>query len=330
MPANLTPDYLAAEARFREADTIEDKLAALDEMYATIPKHKGTDKLQGDIKRRISKLRDKEKQAAKRGKRPDEFHIVKHGAGQVVLLGPPNSGKSAIVSRLTGAGPEVADYPFTTRRPVPGMVEFEDVSVQLVDSPPISAEHMQRGVISLARNADSIALVLDASDDAILDRIEEITQELSKSRTVLVGQLSSRSDYPVGIMAKPTFVVANKIDLENSRRNLDVLREFYLGEFVIHPVSTETGEGLEELRHTIFDSLEIIRVYTKIPGKPPDRDKPFTLKKGSTLLDFAAVVHKDFVRSLRFAKAWGKNTLPGAQIGRDHVLEDGDVIELHA
>ena len=330
MPANLTPDYLAAEARFREADTTEDKLAALDEMYATIPKHKGTEKLQADIKRRISKLREKEKQAAKRSKRPDEFHVVKQGAGQVVLLGPPNSGKSAIVDRLTGAAPEVADYPFTTRRPMPGMMEFEDISVQLVDVPPVSADYMARGVISLARNADSIALVLDASDDAILDHIEQISQELSKSKAVLVGEFSSRSDYPVGTVRKPTLVVANKIDLENSEGNLDVLREAYSDEFVVHGVSTETGEGLEELRRVIFDSLDIVRVYTKVPGKPPDRDKPFTIKKGSTLLDFAAVVHKDFVRSLRSAKAWGKNTLPGAQIGRDHVLEDGDVVELHA
>ena len=330
MPANLTPDYLSAEKRFRQAETTEDKLAALDEMYATIPKHKGTEKLQADIKRRISKLRDKEKQLSKKGRRRDEFHVVKQGAGQIVLLGPPNSGKSAIVDRLTAAEPEVADYPFTTRIPMPGMVQFEGISIQLVDAPPVSAEYMERQVIGLARNADSIALVLDASDNAILDHIEIIVEELAKSRTVLIGELAQPRDYPAGTLTRPAFIIANKVDLHDASQNLEVLREFYADEFIIHTASAETGEGIEQLRRRMFDSLGIIRVYTKIPGKPPDRDKPFTLRKGSTLIDFAAVVHKDFASSLRFARAWGANTLPGAQVGRDHVLEDQDVVELHA
>ena len=330
MPANLTPDYLSAEKRFRQAETTEDKLAALDEMYATIPKHKGTEKLQADIKRRISKLRDKEKQLSKKGKRHDEFRVVKQGAGQIVLLGPPNSGKSAIVARLTAAEPQVADYPFTTRVPMPAMVEFEDISIQLVDAPPVSTEYMERQVIGLARNADSIALVLDASDDAMLDHIEMISEELSKSRTAIAGELAPSRDYPAATVVKPAFIIANKVDLQSASENLEVLREVYGDEFIIHTASAETGEGIEQLRRRMFDSLGIIRVYTKIPGKPPDRDKPFTLTKGSTLIDFAATVHKHFANSLRFAKAWGTNTLPGAQIGRDHILEDRDVVELHA
>lgn len=330
MPANLTPDYLAAEARFRAAETDEDKLAALDEMYATIPKHKGTEKLRADIKRRMSKLRDKERQAAKRGKRPDEFHVVKQGAGQVVLAGPPNSGKSTLLGRLTAAAPEIADYPFTTRVPMPGMMEYEDVLVQLVDTPPISTDHMERGVISLVRTADAAALVLDASDDGLLDRIEEIRGELAKSRTTLVGRRGEEDEQRPGIIGKPAFVVANKADLPDAGDNLAVLREFYEDEFGILAVSALTGIGLEALRRAVFEVLGIIRVYTKVPGKPPDMERPFTLKKGSTLLDFAAVVHKDFVHRLRLARAWGKDVLEGAQIGRDHVLQDGYVVELHA
>ncbi len=330
MPANLTPDYLAAEARFRAAETNEEKLAALDEMYATIPKHKGTEKLRADIKRRISKLREKEKQSAKKGKHHDEFHVVKQGAGQVVLLGPPNSGKSTLLARFTAAEPEIADYPFTTRGALPGMMQFEDISIQLVDLPPISSEYLERGVVSLARNADSVALVIDASDDALLDKMEEVRHELSVSRAVLIGERSPEVDYPVGVAVLPTVIVANKIDLPGADDNVNVLREFYSDEFVIRPVSAATGEGIEDLRRALFDSLGIIRVYTKLPGKPPDREKPFTLKKGSTLLDFAAVVHKDFVRRLRMARAWGSNVLDGAQIGKDHVLEDGYVVELHA
>jgi len=329
MPANLTPDYLAAEARFREAETTEDKLAALDEMYATIPKHKGTEKLRADIKRRISKLREKEKQSG-RHKRPDEFHVVKQGAGQVVLIGPPNSGKSSILARLTSAAPEVADYPFTTRRPMPGMMEFEDIMIQLVDCPPISGEATERGVIGLVRGADAAALVLDASDDSLLDHIEETRDELSKSKAVLVGKVGGAEDQTVGTAVRPALIVAGKIDCSGAAQNLEVLREFYSDEFDILPVSAKTGDGLEDLRSGLFRLLGIIRVYTKVPGKPPDMSKPFTLRKGSTLLDFAAVVHKDFVHSLRFAKAWGKGTLDGAQVGRDHVLEDGDVVEMHA
>jgi ribosome-interacting GTPase 1 len=329
MPANLTPDYLAAEARFREAVTTEEKLAALDEMYATIPKHKGTEKLRADIKRRISKLRERDKQAGKKGKRFDEFHVEKQGAGQIVLLGPPNAGRSTLLSRLTLAEPEVGDYPYTTRVPMPGMMEFEDVLVQLVDTPPIDGEHTEGGLISLARGADAVAIVLDASDNELLDEIEEIRQETAKSRTVLVGLGSHEADSGAGAVTRSTLVIANKIDLPGASDNFDVLEEVYGSEFGIYPISALTGEGLERLRQALFDLLGIIRVYTKVPGKPPDRDRPFTIKKGSTLMDFAADVHKDFVRHLRFARAWGRHHLDGAQIGRDHVLEDGDVVELH-
>lgn len=329
MPANLTPDYLAAEARFREAVTIEEKLAALDEMYATIPKHKGTEHMRADIKRRISKLRSKAQQSTKRGKRFDEFHVEKQGAGQVVLLGPPNSGRSTLLARLTSAEPQIADYPYTTRSPMPGMMEFEDISIQLVDTPPMFGEHTEGGIISLARNSDAVALVLDASDNAVLDEIEDIRAQTAKSRTILAGARSPDVDLPAGAVLRRALIVANKIDLAGAQDNLEVLEEFYSGEVDIVPVSAATGRGLEELRRAMFDLLGIVRVYTKIPGKPPDLDKPFTLRKGSTLIDFAAAVHKDFVRKLRFARAWGKNHLDGAQIGRDHVLEDGDVVELH-
>lgn len=330
MPANLTPDYLEAEARFRAAETNEDKLAALEEMYATIPKHKGTEKLQADIKRRISRLRDKEKQAAKKGKRHDEFHVVKQGAGQVALIGPPNSGKSSLLARFTAAEPEIADYPFTTRKPLPGMMEYQDVLVQLIDTPPISAEYMERGVVSLARNSDSVAIVVSASDGSLLDRIEQIREQMMLSRTALAGELAPEREYPPGTVVLPAFIAANKIDEPGAEDNAAVLREFYGDEFVIQEVSARTGQGIEDLRQRIFDSIGIIRVYTKAPGKPPDLQRPFTLRKGSTLLDFAAVVHKDFVCSLRFARAWGKDVLDGAQIGRDHVLQDGYVVELHA
>jgi uncharacterized protein len=329
MPANLTPDYLAAEARFRAAQTDEEKLEALEEMYALIPKHKGTDHLQGDIKRRISKLRNKEKLAPKRGKRIDEFHVPKEGAGQVALIGPPNSGKSSLLARLTSASPIVADYPGATRFPLPGMMEYEDILIQLVDTPPIVAESTERSLTAMVRAADAALIVLDASDDVLLDHLELVRDEMAKSRTVLCGEEAAR-ETAVGTIALRSIVAANKIDLPAAEENLAVLQEFYGDEFAIQPVSAATGHGLEELRKALFDLLGIVRVYTKMPGKPPDKQKPYTLKRGSTLNDLAAVIHHDFVARLRFAKAWGKNVLDGAQIGRDHVLEDGYIVELHA
>lgn len=326
MPANLTPGYLAAEAKYRSAETNEEKLDALEEMYATIPKHKGTEKLQADIKRRMSKLRDKEKQAAKQGKKTDLFHVIRQGAGQIVLVGPPNSGKSTIVAMLTSAETEMDECPFSTRAPAPGMMHYEDIQIQLIDTPSISSEHYESGVIGLVRNADAIAVVLDCSDDALLDQFEDIREEMSNSRM----SIASKPIYsPSGTIVRPAFVVANKVDISGSEANLDVLRDVYGDEFIIQPVSAETGEGLENLKQAMFESLHIIRIYSKIPGKPADMSKPFTIRKGSTLLDFAALVHKDFINSLSYARVWGKSTLDGAHIGKDHVLNDGDVVELH-
>lgn len=328
MPANLTPDYLAAEGRFRAAKTDEEKLEALEEMLALIPKHKGTDHLQGDIKRRISKLRTKEKQATKRGKRIDEFHVPKEGAGQIAIVGPANSGKSSLLARLTSANPIIAGYPGATRIPLPGMMEYNDILIQLVDTPPIVADATERPLTAMVRASDAALIVLDASDDALLDHFETVRTEMAKSRTLLYTD-ETAPEIPVGTIALRVTVAANKIDLPSAEDNLAVLQEFYGDEFVIHQVSTMTGEGLEELRKALFDLLGIVRVYTKQPGKPPDTQRPFTLKRGSTLTDLAAAVHQDFVKRLRFARAWGKNILDGAQIGRDHVLEDGYIVELH-
>ncbi|MDH7602353.1 MAG: 50S ribosome-binding GTPase [Armatimonadota bacterium] len=330
MPANLTPDFLAAQEKYREAKTIEEKIAALEEMYATLPKHKGTEKLQADIKSRLSKLRNKEKQEGKRSKRYDEFYVPRHGAGQIALVGPPNSGKSSLLARLTAAHPEIAEYPYTTRIPTPGMMEFEDIMIQLVDTPPITLGCGDRSVISLARNADAIALVLDASDADVLDHIDGLINDMGKSRVKLTGSREPADIYEAGTVSRRTLLVANKVDIPDAQVNIDVLVELYGEQFTVQPVSAVTGEGLEDLRRALFDTLGIIRVYAKQPGKPPDLEKPFTLEAGSTLMDFAAAVHKDFVRKLRMAKAWGRDIPDGAQIARDHVLQDGYIVELHA
>jgi len=325
MPANLTPEYLEAEQRFKSAKTTEEKIVALEEMFATIPRHKGTEKLQADIKRRLSKLRTTQE------KRPTSrlgliHRVEKEGAGQVALVGPPNSGKSMLVRRLTHATPEVADYPFTTRVPLPGMMAYEDIQIQLVDLPPAHPDFPESWLYQIIRNADAALLVVDLSDPDLLEDVETTLGELVKAKTYL-GR-AAPPDSP-GWLAKPTLLVANKLDESGAAESLKVLEDLYAERFAILPVSAETGDGLDNFRRSLFDLLGLIRVYTKLPGKKADLTAPYVLKRGSRLIDLAAHVHKDFLTQLKFARLWGHGRFEGQMVHRDHVLADKDVVELH-
>lgn len=328
MPANLTPQYLAAEQRFREAKTTQEKLDALEEMMAVIPKHKGTEHMRADIKRRIAKLRDKEK-TSKGVKKAYEFHVEKEGAAQIAVIGPPNSGKSLLLKHFTAAEPEVADYPFTTRVPLPGMMEYEDIQIQLVDTPPVTADYFETWMAGIVRNADGVLLVVDLTSPDLIEGIEDLREQLLRSKIRLKGYSEPEGDFPYGMVIVSTLITANKADAPGAAQSLEILNELYGDEFPIAAVSVLTGKGMEDLKRRIYDLAQIIRVYTKIPGKPPDKNRPFTLKRGSTLLDLASAVHKDFVANLRFARAWGVNKPDGAMISRDQALEDGDIVELH-
>lgn len=319
---------MEADAKYRAAETVQDKLAALEEMLAVIPKHKGTEKMQADIKKRIAKLRQKEKSSAP-SKKGLENQVHKEGAGQIAVAGPPNSGKSLLVSKLTAADPVVADYPFSTRIPLPGMMEYEDILIQLVDCPPIEHEVSEPWVASLIRNADAAVIVLDASTGAIFGDIENIKSELLKSKIQLVRPGESAGSSPSGMAYRSAIIAANKVDISGSEDNLEAFRELYESDLPIVPISAKTGEGLEELKESIWQLLGVVRVYTKIPGKHPDYESPFTLKRGSTVADLATMVHNEFAKKLRFARAWGKNKPDAAMVGWDHELEDKDVIELH-
>src|SRR5208282_2682718 len=184
MPANLTPDYLEAERRFKSAKTSQEKIDALEEMMATIPRHKGTEKMQAELRRRLSKLR------AEQHRRPvsriDIIHRVeKEGAGQVAMVGPPNAGKSLLVRRLTHALPEVADYPFTTRIPLPGIMPFEDVQIQLVDLPPVHPDFPESWLYKIIRNADAVLLVADLSDPDLLEDLETTLGQVVNAKVQL-------------------------------------------------------------------------------------------------------------------------------------------------
>ena len=328
MPANLSPDYLAAEKRYKAAKTPAERVAAVEEMLATIPKHKGTEKMQADLKRRLSKLRGEAHKKGGAAHAAPVYQVEKEGAGQIALAGPPNSGKSLLVRRLTHALPEVADYPYTTRLPTPGMMRFEEIQFQLVDLPPVSADAMESWLPQAVRQADAVALVVDLASDDVLEQVEA-TRALLEAHKVELGTPPSEGNLPPGVAVRRTLVAGNKLDLPGAPGNLAVLRELLGGRFPIVAFSAETAEGLDGFRRAVFDLMEVIRVYTKVPGKKADMGAPYVLPRSATALDAARHVHKDFASQLRFARVWGHGKFEGQMVHRDYCLEDGDIIEFH-
>ncbi len=327
MPANLPPDYHTAEQRFREAKTTADKIAALEEMLRIMPKHKGTDRLQGDIKARIAKLR--KQPAAKGARRSFSYTVRREGAGQVALVGPANTGKSSLVGLLTKARPEVADYPFTTREPVPGMMPFENIAIQLVDLPPLSAEFVEPWLYDVIRHGDLLWIVLDGR--LPLEQFQETDRLLREGRITIYPPGSYRPpDEPPPARSMRALLVITGLDREGVPDNVTVLDEILERRWPIVAVSPPKGSGLEDLRRKTFEALEILRVYTKQPGKPPDLDRPFTLARGSTVSDLAAQIHKDLLANFRFARVWGQGVFDGQTVQREHVLAEGNVVEIHA
>lgn len=329
MPANLTPQYLAAEERYKQAKDDREKMKALKEMLAYIPKHKGTEKLQADIKRKIARLKDEMDVKKTKGGHRFSYSVEREGAAQVVVVGPPNVGKSHLISNLTDTKLEVADYPYTTRIFQPAMMQYEDIQIQLVDLPPISEEFMENWVSSIIRIADMMIIVIDTSRDDLLEQIETTLSILERFKIKAEGLISDESLDPIHWSRLKTLLIANKLDLPGAQDNFSILEEFYQGKFKLIPVSALAKTNLEVVREKIVQSLQIIRVYSKRPGHEADFDRPFTFQKGTTLLDFSKTVHKDFAEKLKFARVWGNNVFDGQRINKDYVLQDKDIIELH-
>jgi ribosome-interacting GTPase 1 len=329
MPANLPPQYHKVEDEYRRASTPAERLEKLRELYRLLPKHKGTEKLQSDLKQKMSRLRD-ELEGGKTGSRKGGVsrRVPHEGAGQVVLVGPPNSGKSSLLAALTKARPEIAAYPFTTRAAQPGIMMWQDVPVQLVDLPPVSQEFLEPWVPSIIRSADAALLVADLSSDDLVDALEATLHRLVETHTELVGSLPYDVD-DESIRHLKSVLVANKLDTAGAAERLEIVREWMESRFPIVAVSAVTGEGLESLRDAAYHLLGVFRVYTKVPGQPADRSRPFTLPHGSTVLDLAREIHRDFEHSLKFARIWGSGVFEGQTVKRDHELQDGDVVELH-
>ena len=323
MPANLPPQYKKAEESYRQAKTVSEKVAALEEMLALIPKHKGTEHVQGDLKSRLAKLRAAGEQ--KKGKSgPDPFHVPKHGAGQIAVVGTPNAGKSALIAAATGAPVKVADYPFSTHTPTPAMMPFEDIQIQLLDLPPVTADGMVTGMMGTLRNADAIVVCLDLAADDLLEQAEICFETMA-----MRGLVPEGPDVPEGGEAKSMLVVGTKIDVEGAQENLDVFLELRPDLSGLLATSAREKTGLAEFAERCFEMLDVVRIYSKEPGKDPDFEAPFTLARGSVVLDMARAVHGEIAQSLKYARIWGSGKFDGQPVQQDHILVDKDIIELH-
>jgi ribosome-interacting GTPase 1 len=327
MPANLPPQYYDAEKRYRAARTPEDKIEALETMMAIMPRHKGTDHLYGDLRRRIAKLQEEAERKAATSR--TSFYIRKEGAGQVTLVGLPNAGKSQLLSAVTDALPEIADYPFTTKSPTIGMMKFENIQIQMVDTPAITGRDSRVWLNNVARNADLIAIVVDLSKSPV-EQTELTLRELESIGIVPVTNVSNMSPEDlIGKRPRRMLIIGNKIDLDSSDTSWHQLKSRYSSRFPILAVSATSGNNLSDLKISIFQALEIIRVHTKSPGQKPDLTDPIILKTGSTVKNAAEDVHKDFKAKLKYAVVWGSGKFDGQRVSQDHVLQDNDIIELH-
>lgn len=293
MPINAGPEYFKAEERYLSAKTREEKIAALEEMIRKLPKHKGTQKLLGQLKKRLAKLK---KESSVRATAKPKFIIRKEGAAQVCIISVTNSGKSSLINALTNAKVKVADYPYTTKLPQVGMMDYTGIGLQLVEIP----STFTPDVISVVRTCDLVLFLLDGTKD-LIEQLKELTEIMNKN----------------GLESKKILIVANKSDEKADERE-NVLR-----------VSAKTGDGLSELREKIWSRLGLIRIYTKSPGRSK-AEKPLTLKPGSTVRDVTKEVHKSMLKDFRFARVFNKTKYSGRKVGLDYILSDLDVVEIHA
>ena len=341
MPANLSPEYKSAEAAYRRARDPKERLDGLKEMLRTIPKHKGTEHLQADIKTRIKQLTEELSGPRKGAARGGPAQVIRpEGAAQIALLGAANVGKSTLHARLTGSHAEAGPYPYTTQFPQPGMLAYRDIHFQLVDLPPVCPEHPLPWIGNALQPADACLLIVDLGDPACVEAVTALRDLLAARHVTLLERWQQPDatadgegdavDDPFSVRL-PTLLLVNKIDVTPaSSEEIAVFNELLGARYPALTVSAETGAGTEQIAEWLFRQLGVVRVYTKAPNRPPDMDRPFTVRAGDTVADVALLVHKDFAESLRFARLWGTSgQFEGQQVGREHRVCDGDVLELH-
>jgi small GTP-binding protein len=293
-------------------------------MLAIMPKHKGTDKLHADLRRKIAKITEESEKRYATSRA--SFHIPKEGAGQLALIGLPNTGKSQLLASITEATPDIGDYPFTTQKPTVGMMKYENIQIQIVDTPPITGKDSRVWINNIARNADLVAIIIDMENNPS-EQVETVLQELDSMGIIPETFVSDEST--IGRRQRGMMVVANKIDLDDSGQKEKQVVSEYGARFPLVMVSAVFDIGLDDLKKKIFEALRIMRVYTKTPGTKPDMNDPIILKNTSTIKEAAEEVHKDFKAKLKYAVVWGSGKFDGQRVGPEHILKDGDIIELH-
>jgi small GTP-binding protein len=326
MPTNLPPDFYEVEKRYRLAKSSEEKIACLEEMLSIIPKHKGTDHIRANYRRQISRLKSSSKSQKGGSVHVSAFRIDREGPGQVVVLGTTNVGKSALVDKLTNATPEVASTPYTTWKPTPGMMLVDNVQIQLIDTPPLDREYLEPELIDLIRRADLILLMLDLQTHP--DQQLENSVEILRQNRIVPSHMKDSTVDDQYVWHVPVIVLTNKCDDESMDDICEIFRELLEDEWPIISISAETGRNLDQLKQAVFESLDIIRVYSKAPDEEPNFGKPVVMKNGATLEDFTKEIHKDFHEKLKFARVWGSTAFDGQMVQRDYILQDGDVVEM--
>ncbi|MFH0990103.1 MAG: GTPase [bacterium] len=327
MPTNLPSEYFEAERKHREAKTPEEKADTLEHLISTIPKHKGTDKLRAELRRKLSRFKTQAHAKNKTGKHESHFFIEKEGDARVVVVGAANVGKSSLVAKLTHATPEVSESPFSTWFPTPGMLMYQGVHIQLIDTPAIEREYFEPEFIELIRSSDLLLILLDLLENS-LEQYDRTRETLAQHK-IVPAQLGGARHEP-RIKQLPMMIVANKDDGGPLDEEFSVLQELLRDDgWSILPISLLHDRNIDAMIQAMIQALDIIRVFSKPPGKEVERSKPFILKRGNTVGDLALKVHHDFVEKLKTARVWGTGVFEGQHVGRDHILFDGDIVELH-